>query len=427
MKIPIFEASPNLMITNRSGKKSDQGMGFFGDILNMKLQSFQAETATNAEETAEVRTDMAQLLASVLGELQEQIGPRLSEDEQELLQQSIDLLRGTDEEHLDTLVMIGPVLEKIAGAVESLISESEVNKEEVQLILEELKTALKQYETINQTSSPAFPKSADLPIFITGHIPVRQTISSSTDTESEKADSNSNSFKQGTGMLSSEQEHLDTDEARPVSVRLESPNAPKEAASATTSTPHGNDGKGTETGNVQSKAEASQALASNSNRNEIEEAIVRLAETGSNERKSRELIRQFTNVLQKSHFSQALQTKSLTIRLYPEHLGSLRIELIQKDGAMIARILASTNMAKDMLDSQIHQLRQAFVQQNIQVDKVDVSFQEGLDKYTSQDQRGRDQEQPSSDQSADKDGFTGETDEEDFSKFLQKVLFEMEV
>ncbi len=40
---------------------------------------------------------------------------------------------------------------------------------------------------------------------------------------------------------------------------------------------------------------------------------------------------------------------------------------------MTARILASTALGKEMLDSQLHQLRSAFLQQNLQVERIDVS------------------------------------------------------
>lgn len=424
MRTPSIDAFSTVMMTKQTRMEKGRDSGLFGDIFNMKLQNVQSKAEAGSEEAAEDLQLLANALR-VLEELQKQIGTHLSEAQQELLQQAVDLLNKIDEKFLYTDIMIEPALKKVATVVELLISDGEVKNEEVQLILEELKAVLKQYESNNQTGSAVFPMNTEHAIFISGQIPVRPMISNRSDAEFAQVESSS--LKQESGLLGSLQDQVDTEEARPVSVRLEASTIPKEAPALMTSTAEGTESKGSETGNVQPKTDVTQAQSSIANRNEIEEAIVRLAETGSNERRAKELIRQFTNILQKSHFSQALQTKSLTIRLYPEHLGSLRIELVQRDGAMIARILASTNMAKDMLDSQIHQLRQAFVQQNIQVDKVDVSIQEGLDKYSSQDQRDRDQGQTDSDQDADKDSFTREDDEVDFSKFLQKVLFEMEV
>ena len=63
------------------------------------------------------------------------------------------------------------------------------------------------------------------------------------------------------------------------------------------------------------------------------------------------------NIFKRSNFGQTGGTNRLLIKLYPEHLGQVRIELLQVNGVMTARILASTALGKEMLDSQLHQLR----------------------------------------------------------------------
>nr|WP_255550930.1 flagellar hook-length control protein FliK [Sporosarcina sp. E16_8] len=78
-------------------------------------------------------------------------------------------------------------------------------------------------------------------------------------------------------------------------------------------------------------------------------------------------------IFKRSNFGQTGGTNRLLIKLYPEHLGQVRIELLQVNGIMTARILASTALGKEMLDSQLHQLRSAFLQQNLQVERIDVS------------------------------------------------------
>ena len=92
------------------------------------------------------------------------------------------------------------------------------------------------------------------------------------------------------------------------------------------------------------------------------------------------------NIFKRSNFGQTGGTNRLLVKLYPEHLGQVRIELLQVNGIMTARILASTALGKEMLDSQLHQLRQAFVQQNLQVDRIDIS-------QTLQDTAKNDREQ----------------------------------
>ncbi|MCM3709939.1 flagellar hook-length control protein FliK [Sporosarcina luteola] len=89
--------------------------------------------------------------------------------------------------------------------------------------------------------------------------------------------------------------------------------------------------------------------------------------------RSETLLREMQALMKRSNFGQVGGTNRMLIKLYPEHLGQIRIELLETNGVMTARILASTALAKGMLDSQLHQLKHAFNQQNLQVDRVDIA------------------------------------------------------
>lgn len=88
---------------------------------------------------------------------------------------------------------------------------------------------------------------------------------------------------------------------------------------------------------------------------------------------SEALMKEFQTLLNRSQFGQAGGTTKMLIKMYPEHLGTIRVELIQKDGVMTARLLANTALGKEMLDSQLHQLKSAFANANVQVDRIDVT------------------------------------------------------
>jgi flagellar hook-length control protein FliK len=90
-----------------------------------------------------------------------------------------------------------------------------------------------------------------------------------------------------------------------------------------------------------------------------------------------DLIQQFESILSKSQFSRSGGIQKLFLKLYPEHLGSIRIELIQKDSTVMAKILTSTGSAKDLLESQTASLKHALGSQNIQVDKIEIALQTG--------------------------------------------------
>lgn len=88
---------------------------------------------------------------------------------------------------------------------------------------------------------------------------------------------------------------------------------------------------------------------------------------------SEALLKEMQAIINRAQISNAQGITRLTIKLYPENLGTIRIELVQNDGVLTARLLASTAQGREMLDSQAHQLKQAFVQQNIQVDRLDIA------------------------------------------------------
>ncbi|QDX94995.1 hypothetical protein C2W64_02677 [Brevibacillus laterosporus] len=61
--------------------------------------------------------------------------------------------------------------------------------------------------------------------------------------------------------------------------------------------------------------------------------------------------------------------------LYPQELGKVDVRITSHNGVITAHFIADSKHGKDMLDQQMAQLRNAFVQQGIQVDKLEVSQQ----------------------------------------------------
>lgn len=90
-----------------------------------------------------------------------------------------------------------------------------------------------------------------------------------------------------------------------------------------------------------------------------------------------DLIQQFESILSKSQFSKMGGVQKLFIKLNPEHLGSISIELYRREQSLTARILTTTEAAKEALESHVHNLKDAFEAQNIKVDHVEIGQQEG--------------------------------------------------
>lgn len=143
---------------------------------------------------------------------------------------------------------------------------------------------------------------------------------------------------------------------------------------------------------------------------------------------SSEMIKKFESILLKSHFSNMGGAQRLLIKLAPEHLGSLRIELLQRESGLVAKILTTTMTAKDLLESQVNGLKQAFGNQNIQVERIEITQQ-----MTQQQDRsfGKDQQQNSGRQGQERQDSHG-TDEDnstnlEFTLSLEDALVNMEV
>ncbi|MCT6923549.1 flagellar hook-length control protein FliK [Metasolibacillus sp.] len=88
---------------------------------------------------------------------------------------------------------------------------------------------------------------------------------------------------------------------------------------------------------------------------------------------SEALIKEIQNLINRSQLSSTQGTMKLMLKLYPENLGSIRIEIMQKDGMLTARLLATTTAGKELLDSNLQQLKAGLAAQNIQVERLDVS------------------------------------------------------
>lgn len=153
------------------------------------------------------------------------------------------------------------------------------------------------------------------------------------------------------------------------------------------------------------------------------EQLTLMAENNGKPVTPEQLMKQFNSILSKSQFLKEGGTQRLFIKLYPEHLGAMRVELIQKNQTMIARILTTTAMAREMLDSQLHSLKQAFSNQNIQVERIEVSQQlSQQDRFLQKDNEARQQH--------DQRGDTKKDEQEERATFedtFEDVLLNVEV
>ncbi|MFF5993317.1 flagellar hook-length control protein FliK [Lysinibacillus sp. KU-BSD001] len=141
---------------------------------------------------------------------------------------------------------------------------------------------------------------------------------------------------------------------------------------------------------------------------------------------SEALAKEIQNLLNRSQLSNNQGTMRLVLKLFPENLGQIRIELVQKDGLMHARLLATTAVGKELLDSNLNQLKSAFVAQNIQMERIDVaqSLQDAERNTRDQNFFNNFFRQQQEEQEEQKDN---DEEKQSFSEFLTEEFFAEEV
>ncbi|MCT8139824.1 flagellar hook-length control protein FliK [Anaerobacillus sp. CMMVII] len=134
-----------------------------------------------------------------------------------------------------------------------------------------------------------------------------------------------------------------------------------------------------------------------------------------------QFLRQFQNIVSKSTLAQFPNgIHQLTVKLFPQHLGRLDIKLTLQNGVIVAELMTTTKAAKTAIDSQLQQLRQAFIAQNIQVEKIEVHTQQPsmyqANKENQEEQKNNQQNKMQKEQD------TEQEEEENFLTMLNKTL-----
>lgn len=82
------------------------------------------------------------------------------------------------------------------------------------------------------------------------------------------------------------------------------------------------------------------------------------------------------------------------ISLYPQHLGQVEVKLSMHNGQLVAQFVADSLTGKEMLESQLAQLRTTLQNQGIQVEKLDVTQSSSLQSGLFQEGRQQQPQQP---------------------------------
>ncbi|MDQ0253710.1 flagellar hook-length control protein FliK [Evansella vedderi] len=165
---------------------------------------------------------------------------------------------------------------------------------------------------------------------------------------------------------------------------------------------------------------------SNSHMAKLQQLSIHGGEKEVDKPSEQQLLRQIQQILARSQLQQLGNgVQQLTVKLHPQSLGRLDITIQQVNGVMVAKMMTTTSIAKDLIEGQLSQLRQAFAGQQIHVDRIEVTQQQqGNLPFHKQSEDGSSNQQEES-QSKDNSPLDEEEDggeEESFSDFLQATI-----
>ena len=157
---------------------------------------------------------------------------------------------------------------------------------------------------------------------------------------------------------------------------------------------------------------------------QLQQFVLHVGENRADQQTTGHFMRQFQNILGRSSLAQFPNgANQLTIKLFPEHLGRLDVKLTQQNGVIVAQLITSTQAAKNAIDSQLHQLRQAFIAQNIQVDRIEINTQQQQQLLNQSDKQNQEEKNNSQQNGEQKQNQGSSDDEEDsFQDFLNESI-----
>ncbi len=104
----------------------------------------------------------------------------------------------------------------------------------------------------------------------------------------------------------------------------------------------------------------------------IQEFSIDLGQVKSDHQQSDNLLNELQKIWSKASLSAEEGTSNLSIKLWPDQLGTISIEVRQQDNKTTAQVVVSSAKTKELLDANLFRLRQALTSQHVSVDQVDV-------------------------------------------------------
>ncbi|MDY0405882.1 flagellar hook-length control protein FliK [Virgibacillus sp. 179-BFC.A HS] len=155
----------------------------------------------------------------------------------------------------------------------------------------------------------------------------------------------------------------------------------------------------------------------------VEQFIIHLQQQSNVQQPEHEqLMERLEKIIRAGDFRQLQNGKTeWRISLRPQNLGDITIRMAQINGEMTVKIIAGTAAAKDMLESNLHQLKHMFSPHQVIVERQDLSIQTGQTTGQKEQQNNSNQDQQHASQE-----FAqlkeSEAEDDDFSERIATLL-----
>lgn len=141
----------------------------------------------------------------------------------------------------------------------------------------------------------------------------------------------------------------------------------------------------------------------------LEQLTVHLSQSAATDQQTlnQELLHQFEAVLGKMQIGKnPFNQQQLKLQLNPNNLGQITIEMTEIDGEMFVKIIATSEMAKEALESNMKELRHMFSPHQVIVEQEETTQVAGTSEwldYEESDEKSHNHEEPSFYQEEDED------------------------
>lgn len=129
----------------------------------------------------------------------------------------------------------------------------------------------------------------------------------------------------------------------------------------------------------------------------VEQFVIHINQTQGNTSPDKQLMEQFQKIMDTNRLTGLQNSRgNLAITLKPGNLGEMLVRFTQVNGEMMVKILVTSAAAKDMLEGNLHQLRNMFSPHQVVIEKQDAAIpqsQAAQNEQSSTEQHDEKEEQ----------------------------------